>query len=132
MKITLEQRVTRLERLLSKGCKFESNIYEDIKTLLNSALHNDDSWYTIDVHKDYKNRSGRILVDITDGDDSDYGINDTYGIESGYAFPEGTSVYIVTAIDGAGKVIYELGKCSTDNEAVDLIVEDIITQERSD
>jgi len=128
MKRTLEQRVSRLERLC---CKFESNIYEDIKTLLNSALHNNDSWYTIDVHKDYRNRSGRMLVDITDGDDSGYGINNTYGIESGYTFPEGDSVYIVTAIDGAGKVMYELGKCSTDNEAVDLIVEDIITQERS-
>lgn len=129
-KLTLEQRIARLERALTsnrKSRKFEGLDFKaDLKNTLSNLL--DPKWYNVDVRN---GRDGIFLVDISDNSDSGWDINTTFGVETGYTFPAGVETFVATVRDGdhGEYEMYKLGTVHSLDEVANLIAKEIATYE---
>lgn len=129
-KLTLEERISRLERALtsnSRVCKFEGLDFKaDLKNTLNKLL--DPEWYNVDVRKGL---DGIFLVDVSDNSDSGWDIDTTFGVEAGYTFPAGVETFVVTVRDGdhGEYEMYKLGTVHSLDEVANLIAKEIAAYE---
>lgn len=129
-RLTLEERINRLERALTsnrKACKFEGfDLKVDLKHALDKLL--DPEWYNVDVRK---GQDGILLVDVSDNSDSGWDIDTTFGVEAGHTFPAGVETFVVTVREGdhGEYEMYELGTVNSLDKAVSLIANEIATYE---
>lgn len=129
-KLTLEERISRLERALTpnrKARRFEGLDFKaDLKNTLSNLL--DPEWYNVDIRK---GRDGIFLVDVSDNSDSGWDINTTFGVEAGYTFPAGVETFVVTVREGdhGESEMYKLGKVHSLDKVASLIANEIATYE---
>jgi hypothetical protein len=115
-KLTLEQRIARLENVLKasrRGTrKFESaNMALDLESALDDEL---GEFYSINV----TSNNGRLIADVDDGQ-PEWSIGGTFEVVPTKTY------YEVNVLGGDGKFEYEIGTASDMEEAAELIAEEI-------
>lgn len=115
-KLTLEQRITRLENAIKQGSggarKFESaNMAHNLESALDDEL---GEFYSINV----TSNNGRLIADVDDGQ-PEWSIGGTFEVVPTKTY------YEVNVLGGDGKFEYELGTASDMEEVAELIAEEI-------
>jgi hypothetical protein len=111
----LEKRIARLENMVKnehRARKFENvDMMSDLENALDDSL---GEFYNVNV----TTRGGKFIVDVDDGE-PEWSIRGTFEVA-----PTNT-YYVVSVIDGDGKLEYKLGRASDMEEAAELIFEEI-------
>jgi hypothetical protein len=124
----LERRITRLEHMIRanrRTRKFENvgMLERDLELALKALL--DTDWYNVDV---VRNRDGSVSADIWDNDNSEWSIGGSFKVTPNDV-EHGD--FAVDCVDGAGKLIYNVGNARSLVKAAEMIV-DCIHEDEAD
>jgi hypothetical protein len=124
----LEKRITRLENMIKnerRTRKFENvgMLGRDLERALKAIL--DTDWYNIKVSR---NRDGSVSADIWDNDNSEWSIGGSFKVT-----PDDVELgdFAVDCVDGAGKLIYNVGNARSLVKAAKMIA-DCIHEDEAD
>lgn len=118
-KLTLEQRIARLEKMIARSNCHRTMKNEGIdmglRTKVKRAVANELGEF---YHVTTKLDKGALFVYVED-DDSVAG--DPYGITGDFRIDEGPAGYVVSETDRSGEPIYKIGVAADANEIAELI-----------